>query len=314
MLTTLPARRSRPRRARSLERLGVTPVLDRTVIGIDAESVTLQAPDGVDRADPDAAPSSGPPASPPPASPQRSASWPAPRSTAPAGDRRARPHAPGPSRGARARRHGPRPRRRRRGRRAARRGAGGDAAGPLRGARWSAPGCAAATRRPSATATRATSPRSAAPAPSPTSGVAASAARWPGSPGCVVHLCYLIGFQNRLLVLIRWSFSFVTPRPRRPAHHRPGGERASRPAPRRQAARPNLGGGRGASSTPPAPRGRRSGARRRDAIDELRGPGLIGAPGFEPGTSPTRTARATRLRHAPSRLSRLQPFTADGLK
>jgi hypothetical protein len=31
-----------------------------------------------------------------------------------------------------------------------------------------------------------------------------------------------------------------------------------------------------------------------DAIPEL-----IGAPGFEPGTSPTRTARATRLRHAP---------------
>ena len=26
---------------------------------------------------------------------------------------------------------------------------------------------------------------------------------------------------------------------------------------------------------------------------------LVGAPGFEPGTSPTRTARATRLRHAP---------------
>ena len=26
----------------------------------------------------------------------------------------------------------------------------------------------------------------------------------------VVHLCYLIGFQNRLLVLIRWSFSFTT--------------------------------------------------------------------------------------------------------
>ena len=26
----------------------------------------------------------------------------------------------------------------------------------------------------------------------------------------------------------------------------------------------------------------------------------IGAPGFEPGTSPTRTVRATRLRHAPS--------------
>src|SRR3954466_5150626 len=26
---------------------------------------------------------------------------------------------------------------------------------------------------------------------------------------------------------------------------------------------------------------------------------VIGAPGFEPGTSPTRTVRATRLRHAP---------------
>jgi NADH dehydrogenase len=26
----------------------------------------------------------------------------------------------------------------------------------------------------------------------------------------VVHLWYLIGFQNRLLVLIRWGFSFIT--------------------------------------------------------------------------------------------------------
>ena len=26
----------------------------------------------------------------------------------------------------------------------------------------------------------------------------------------VVHLFYLVGFQNRLLVLIRWSFSFMT--------------------------------------------------------------------------------------------------------
>ncbi len=25
-----------------------------------------------------------------------------------------------------------------------------------------------------------------------------------------VHLWYLIGFQNRLLVIIRWSFSFFT--------------------------------------------------------------------------------------------------------
>ena len=33
---------------------------------------------------------------------------------------------------------------------------------------------------------------------------------------------------------------------------------------------------------------------------EIRGFSAIGAPGFEPGTSPTRTARATRLRHAPT--------------
>jgi NADH dehydrogenase len=26
----------------------------------------------------------------------------------------------------------------------------------------------------------------------------------------VVHLWYLVGFQNRLLVFIRWSFSFFT--------------------------------------------------------------------------------------------------------
>jgi NADH dehydrogenase len=26
----------------------------------------------------------------------------------------------------------------------------------------------------------------------------------------VVHLWYLVGFQNRILVLVRWSFSFVT--------------------------------------------------------------------------------------------------------
>ena len=26
----------------------------------------------------------------------------------------------------------------------------------------------------------------------------------------LVHLLYLVGFQNRVLVLLRWSFSFVT--------------------------------------------------------------------------------------------------------
>ena len=34
---------------------------------------------------------------------------------------------------------------------------------------------------------------------------------------------------------------------------------------------------------------------------------FIGAPGFEPGTSPTRTVRATRLRHAPNESSIPQP-------
>ena len=35
----------------------------------------------------------------------------------------------------------------------------------------------------------------------------------------MVHLWYRIGFQNRLLVLIRWSFSFATPRPWSPIDH-----------------------------------------------------------------------------------------------
>src|ERR1700733_6826310 len=41
----------------------------------------------------------------------------------------------------------------------------------------------------------------------------------------------------------------------------------------------------------------------------------IGAPGFEPGTSPTRTVRATRLRHAPNGSSipqRRQPPSRGG--
>ena len=47
-------------------------------------------------------------------------------------------------------------------------------------------------------------------APSRTSRACGSAASWPGSTWLVVHLWYLVGFQNRLLVLIRWSFSFAT--------------------------------------------------------------------------------------------------------
>ncbi len=62
----------------------------------------------------------------------------------------------------------------------------------------------------SATSTRATSRRSAAPARSPTS----TRIRLSGFPAwaawLVVHLFYLVGFQNRLIVLIRWFISFVT--------------------------------------------------------------------------------------------------------
>ena len=49
-----------------------------------------------------------------------------------------------------------------------------------------------------------------------------------------------------------------------------------------------------------------SGFRVRDALSQnaislwLKRPKSIGAPGFEPGTSPTRTVRATGLRHAPN--------------
>jgi len=42
---------------------------------------------------------------------------------------------------------------------------------------------------------------------------------------------------------------------------------------------------------------------------------FIGAPGFEPGTSPTRTVRATRLRHAPrpGDYPSIEPAAAPGL-
>jgi NADH dehydrogenase len=46
VLTGFPSSLSR-KAARSLERLGVTPLLERTVVGIDADAVSLQSPDGV---------------------------------------------------------------------------------------------------------------------------------------------------------------------------------------------------------------------------------------------------------------------------
>jgi hypothetical protein len=49
-------------------------------------------------------------------------------------------------------------------------------------------------------------------------------------------------------------------------------------------------------AAPVAPSARSAAAATRGAAGEWID---IGAPGFEPGTSPTRTVRATRLRHAP---------------
>jgi NADH dehydrogenase len=39
----------------------------------------------------------------------------------------------------------------------------------------------------------------------------------------VVHIFYLIGFENRLLVLVRWAFAYLTrSRGARVIHHPPG--------------------------------------------------------------------------------------------
>ena len=105
---------------------------------------------------------------------------------------------PGPPRGARDRRHGAGAR----AGHAAGRRAGGDADGPLRGASSSATGCARATRTPFKYKDKgnlATIGRARAVAELPP-GIRASGflawALWLG-----IHLFYLIGFQNRLLVL-----------------------------------------------------------------------------------------------------------------
>ena len=124
-------------------------------------------------------------------------------------DRRARSHAPWPPRDLRARRHGPGARGRRRVGGPSRSGAGRHAAGSLR-----SEGCAGSATRPPDTLFRyrdkgnlATIGRAAAVADIKGLRLSGLVARitW-----LVVHLWYLIGFQNRVLVLIRWSFSFAT--------------------------------------------------------------------------------------------------------
>ena len=74
---------------------------------------------------------------------------------------------------------------------------------------WSRDRSPARARGRSTTATRATSPRSAGPGGGRHQG--REAQRLPGvGDVALVHLWYLIGFQNRLLVFIRWAVSFLT--------------------------------------------------------------------------------------------------------
>ena len=90
----------------------------------------------------------------------------------------------------------------------------------------------------------------------------------------------------------------------RRAHLRvPGRRRRPRMAgDARRDARRGLRGARAAGAGR-APRGARAAAQARGRVDDrdARTAAEIGAPGFEPGTSPTRTVRATRLRHAPKK-------------
>ena len=65
-------------------------------------------------------------------------------------------------------------------------------------------------RRRSATATSAPWPRSAAAPPSPISAGSGSTARSPGCCGALVHISFLIGFRNRLVVMLDWLWSYLT--------------------------------------------------------------------------------------------------------
>ena len=125
------------------------------------------------------------------------------------GDHRAGPDPPRPPRGLGARRHGPRTQPRWRRPSAPRRRAGRDATGPLRSqARSRAPeGQAIGPFRYLDKGNLATIGRARAVAD-------LHAIRLSGFPAwatwLVVHLFYLIGFQNRLIVVIRWFISFAT--------------------------------------------------------------------------------------------------------
>ena len=86
------------------------------------------------------------------------------------------------------------------------RGASRDAGRPCRGRERAAPSRRRAHDCRSSTATWATWPRSAARAPSPTSGWIASRAIPRGWRGCSCISMFLIGFRNRMVVLVQWSW------------------------------------------------------------------------------------------------------------
>jgi NADH dehydrogenase FAD-containing subunit len=54
--------------------------------------------------------------------------------------------------------------------------------------------------------------------------------RWPWLAGLFVHLIFLIGFRNKLTVLLRWAYSYIASR--RGARVIPGQPRKPDPGPR----------------------------------------------------------------------------------
>ena len=208
--------RSREGRVRSLEHLGVTPLLERTVVGIDADAVTIQAPDGeVERIV------------------ARTVIWAAGVTASGLAERL------GEQTGADLDRAGRVPVepdltlpghpevfalgdmvrvRETTGRQpcpAWRRWRCRRDATPRRSSERRLRGRRSAL---STTATRATWRRSAAPGRSRTCTWSAERLSRLGCTWLVVHLWYLIGFQNRVLVFIRWAISFFT-RGRGARHH-----------------------------------------------------------------------------------------------
>ena len=207
VLTSFPPSLS-AKAERSLARLGVTALLGRTVVGVDAEGVTVE--DGSGQTE---------------RIPARTVIWAAGVMASPLAaklaercgaelDRAGRVAVepdltlPGPPGGLCAWRHGPRARRRWRATRPPWARAGRDAGGPLRGQRVRARlrGNDAPPFRYRDKGNLATIGRAAAVADIRglrLSGLIA----W--LTWLLVHLWYLVGFQNRIVVFIRWSFSFA---------------------------------------------------------------------------------------------------------